>query len=289
FLYMSLLALKDMELRVSIEAETFGLDPALPLIGPESVLGIEINPYAAELARVSVWIGHIQWARRNGFPLPADPVLRPLQTIECRDAVLAPDGSPAHWPAANAIIGNPPFLGGKRLRNVLGDAYCDQLFAAYGGQVPAEADLVCYWLARASGGRHRGGRARWVGGDQQHQGRREPARAGADRGSGRHRGGMVGRALGAGRRSGSRVTGVLGAGTGHGPDARRGARSAHPRGPDRGCIQPDHGTAIISEYRSGVSGIEEGWPLRGIGRSRPEVAFDAYESKWTTQRRGLAT
>jgi hypothetical protein len=55
-----LLALKDHELRVSIDAEVFGPDPALPLIGPDSVLGIEINAYAAELARVSVWIAQIQ-------------------------------------------------------------------------------------------------------------------------------------------------------------------------------------------------------------------------------------
>jgi type II restriction/modification system DNA methylase subunit YeeA len=149
FLYLSLLALKDLELRVSIDAEVFGLDPALPLIGPESVLGIEVNPYAAELARVSVWIGHIQWARRNGYPPPADPVLRRLDTIECRDAILKPDGTVADWPAANAIVGNPPFLGGKRLRTTLGDEYCDALFASYAGLVPAEADLVCYWFQAA--------------------------------------------------------------------------------------------------------------------------------------------
>ncbi len=149
FLYLSLLALKDLELRVSIDAEMLGLEPSLALIGPEAVLGIEINPYAAELARVSVWIGHIQWARRNGFPPPSDPILQTLNTIECRDAVLAADGSAAVWPAANAIVGNPPFLGGNRLRSVIGDAYTNKLFAAYAGHVPAESDLVCYWFARA--------------------------------------------------------------------------------------------------------------------------------------------
>lgn len=149
FLYMSLLALKDLELRVTIDAEASGLDPELMLIGPEAVLGIEINPYAAELARVSVWIGHIQWARRNGFPPPSNPVLRNLDTIECRDAILTPTGEVASWPAAAAIVGNPPFLGGKRMRSVLGDDYCDRLFAAYAGKVPAEADLVCYWFANA--------------------------------------------------------------------------------------------------------------------------------------------
>jgi type II restriction/modification system DNA methylase subunit YeeA len=149
FLYMSLLALKDMELRVSIDAEVFGLDPALPLIGPECVLGIEINPYAAELARVSVWIGHIQWARRNGFPPPSNPVLRSLDTIECRDAVLAPNGQPANWPNANVIIGNPPYLGMKKQLSVLGAEYTQKLRQAYDGRIPAASDLVCYWFELA--------------------------------------------------------------------------------------------------------------------------------------------
>ena len=149
FLYLALLALKDLEHQAMVEAEALGLQREFPQVGPEAVLGLEVSPYAAELARVSVWIGHIQWARRHGLPAPSDPVLRTLDTIACRDSVLAPDGSRAAWPAANAIVGNPPFLGGKRLRNVLGDKYCEQLFAAYAGLVPAEADLVCYWVARA--------------------------------------------------------------------------------------------------------------------------------------------
>lgn len=149
FLYLSLLALKDLEHRVMVEAEALGLQREFPQVGPEAVLGIELNPYAAELARVSVWIGHIQWARRHGFPAPSDPVLRKLDTIECRDAALAEDGAPAPWPPADAIVGNPPFLGNKLLRTVLGDGYCERLFVAYAGRVPAEADLVCYWFARA--------------------------------------------------------------------------------------------------------------------------------------------
>lgn len=149
FLYVSLLALKDLELRASVEAEALGLPREFHQVGPEVVHGIEINPYAAELARVSVWIGHIQWARRNGLPPPSNPVLRPLDTIECRDAVLAPDGTPAPWPKADAIVGNPPFLGGKMMRRVLGDATVSRLFHAYQGRVPQEADLVVYWFERA--------------------------------------------------------------------------------------------------------------------------------------------
>ncbi len=149
FLYLSLLALKDIEHKAMVEAEGLGIQREFPQVGPEAVCGIEINPFAAELARVSVWIGHIQWNRKHGIAVPHDPILRPLDTIDCRDAILNADGSQAPWPTSDAIVGNPPFLGGKRLRNVLGDTYCDQLFEAYDGVVPAEADLVCYWFARA--------------------------------------------------------------------------------------------------------------------------------------------
>ena len=67
FLYLTLQALKDLEHRVQLEAEALGLQRGFPETGPANVKGIEINPYAAELARVSVWIGEIQWMRRNGF------------------------------------------------------------------------------------------------------------------------------------------------------------------------------------------------------------------------------
>jgi type II restriction/modification system DNA methylase subunit YeeA len=89
-----------------------------------------------------------------------DPLLRTLDTVECRDAILTPDGKRAAWPKVDAIVGNPPFLGGKRMRNVLGDTYCEALFAAYESDVPAEADLVCYWFECAGRALMRGDAAR---------------------------------------------------------------------------------------------------------------------------------
>jgi type II restriction/modification system DNA methylase subunit YeeA len=151
FRYLGLLDLKDIEHRVAIEAETLGLAREFPRIGPEAVKGIEINPYAAELARVTVWIGEIQWMRRNGFDVGRNPILKPLDTIACRDAILNPDGSEAEWPEADVVIGNPPFLGGKLMRTVLGSNYVEQLFGTYVGRVPAESDLVVYWFAKAQG------------------------------------------------------------------------------------------------------------------------------------------
>jgi type II restriction/modification system DNA methylase subunit YeeA len=112
------------------------------------VLGIELNPYAAELARVSTWIAEIQWMRRNGFEAATDPILKPLGTIECRDAVLGPDGGPADWPEAEFIVGNPPFLGNKRMIAELGEEYATTLRRAW-GDVPGGVDLVAYWVAAA--------------------------------------------------------------------------------------------------------------------------------------------
>ena len=71
------------------------------IVGPANVKGIEINPYAAELARVSVWIGEIQWMRRNGYSEGHDPILKPLDTIVCRNAILTPDDTEPNWPEAD--------------------------------------------------------------------------------------------------------------------------------------------------------------------------------------------
>ena len=162
FLYLALQALKDLEHQVQLEAEALGLERAFPTVGPANVKGLEINAYAAELARVSVWIGEIQWMRRNGFHESRNPILKPLDNIECRDAILTPQGEEPEWPRADVVIGNPPFLGGKLLIAHLGEDYVSTIFDVYRGRVPAEADLVCYWLEKA-GRALRAGEARRVG------------------------------------------------------------------------------------------------------------------------------
>lgn len=149
FLYVALRALKDIEHRANLDAEALGLPRGFPRVGPECVLGIELNPYAAELARVSVWIGEIQWMRRNGFDAAKSPILRNLDTIECRDAVLdEATGERARWPDADVVVGNPPFLGNKKMIAELGEDYTRALRKAW-PQVPGGVDLVCYWFAGA--------------------------------------------------------------------------------------------------------------------------------------------
>jgi type II restriction/modification system DNA methylase subunit YeeA len=154
FLYLALLTLKDIEHRANLEAESLGLPRGFPRVGPECVLGIEINPYAAELARVSVWIGEIQWMRKNGFSANTNPVLRPLDTIENADALVVEhldreDWTEKEWPKADVIVGNPPFLGDKKMIRTLGENYVFKLRELYENRVPGGANYVCYWLAKA--------------------------------------------------------------------------------------------------------------------------------------------
>lgn len=154
FLYVALHEMKALEKAVMQYATGIGLPTVVELgVSPHQFFGIELNPFAAELAQVVVWIGYLQWKRKNGFWDVPDPVLQKLDTIHCSDALLAhtADGQPfqPEWPTADVIVGNPPFLGGKRLRTELGDRYVQALFALYDGKVPREADLVAYWFERA--------------------------------------------------------------------------------------------------------------------------------------------
>jgi hypothetical protein len=186
FLYLALKTLKDIEHSVHIDAEALGVERPLDLVtSPANVLGIELNEYAAELARVTVWIGELQWRLQHGYPFKQNPVLEPLDHIECRDALLTTQAKPivvrpeptavrpepvegpaavatsastssartvmleASWPRADAVIGNPPFVGGSKKRRELGDETFEALAKIYEGRVPPGADLVCYWFDKA--------------------------------------------------------------------------------------------------------------------------------------------
>ena len=157
FLYVALKLLLDLWKEVSTLASDLGLPLMMPLSGvspsPEQLHGIEINEYAHELAQATIWIGYIQWLNENGFGSPEEPILKPLENILQMDAILAYDkqGNPVdpEWPEADVIIGNPPFLGGNKIRQELRDDYVEPLFALYKNRVPASADLVCYWFERA--------------------------------------------------------------------------------------------------------------------------------------------
>jgi hypothetical protein len=149
---------------------------ALPFrqsVGVHQLKAIEINPYAFELAQVSVQIGYLQWMRDNGFPLDRSPVLQVLDGFQNEDALLVPHYrskaktlkeargkehekenalkfyTERDWPECDVIVGNPPFLGGKLLRREIGDEYISELFKVFSHRVLPESDLCCYWHEKA--------------------------------------------------------------------------------------------------------------------------------------------
>jgi type II restriction/modification system DNA methylase subunit YeeA len=153
FLYVALKQLLDLEKEVIVFAAEVAHQRFQPGVGPEQLYGIEVNEYAHELAQTTVWIGYIQWLRDNGFGLPSEPILKPIERIRRMDAILGRDEQgrlvePA-WPEADVIIGNPPFLGSRKMRPMLGNEYCDALLKLYEGRIEGLPDLVCYWFERA--------------------------------------------------------------------------------------------------------------------------------------------
>ncbi len=201
FLYVTLENLKRLEGEVLDFAGQFGESFKLEMgtehtVDPHQFLGLEINPRAASIAEMVLWIGYLQWHfRTRGQTMPAEPVLKNFKNIQCRDAVLEYDGEPqpardeagnvktvwdrrsmkrdlvtgrdvpdetkrvplltyknprpAAWPQTDFIVGNPPFIGTRKLREDLGDGYAETLRAAY-PDVPESADFVLYWWHKAA-------------------------------------------------------------------------------------------------------------------------------------------
>ncbi len=199
FLYVALARMKELEgevigrlaeLAPEGEKQTVA-ELSGHTITPENFLGIEINPRAAAIAQLVLWIGYLQWHFRvNGEgKVPSEPVLRDVKTIENRDALITWDkkvlerdehGKPltrwdgetkkkhpttgknvpdetaqvevyryvnpkqAAWPRADFIVGNPPFIGVRRINERLGDRYVNAVRSAF-GELPGTVDFVMFW------------------------------------------------------------------------------------------------------------------------------------------------
>jgi hypothetical protein len=176
FLYVALRLLLDLQNEVLSFSDEMGLGRPYITVTPEQLFGIETNEYAHELAQMTIQTGYIQWLRDNGYGFPSEPISKATKRIVHADAIMTytPDalmgldelqkgldamlknrsGEPEiplepGWPAVDVIIGNPPFLGGNKIRAELGDKYVNDLFKLYEGRVPAFSDLVCYWFEKA--------------------------------------------------------------------------------------------------------------------------------------------
>ncbi|MBC3538993.1 class I SAM-dependent DNA methyltransferase [Rufibacter sediminis] len=202
FLYVTLEHLKRLEGEVTEYLAHFPGQQTLDMTGgytvtPQQLLGLEVNPRAAAIADVVLWIGYLQWhfrAHGNAQRL-SNPILREYGNIKQQDAVLSYSGclprldkngqpvtrwdghstkahpvtrqevpdetartvvydylnpKPASWPEADFVVGNPPFIGAKKMRETLGDGYTEAIRKAYRNVVPESADFVMYWWHKAA-------------------------------------------------------------------------------------------------------------------------------------------
>lgn len=196
FLYVTMEHMKRLEGEVLQALVRFGYLQQLMLeVDPHQFLGLEINPRAAHIAEMVLWIGYLQWHfRTHGNTLPMEPVIKKFNNIQCQDALLTyktwkyaedKDGKPitrwngetyktdpttgrqvpdetattvdmvyegveaTEWPKADFIVGNPPFVGNKVRRIVLGTGYVDALSKAY-AKLPESCDFVMYWWHKAA-------------------------------------------------------------------------------------------------------------------------------------------
>jgi type II restriction/modification system DNA methylase subunit YeeA len=158
FLYVALRLLLDLQNEVIAFSDEMGVGRFFPSVSPAQLFGIETNEYAHELAQITIYIGYIQWLVNNGYGFPSEPILKRMENIARMDAVLGYETLKVsetfrvfepQWVQADVIVGNPPFLGGNKIRAELGDEYVNALFKLYEGRVPATADLVCYWFEKA--------------------------------------------------------------------------------------------------------------------------------------------
>lgn len=148
FLYMAYNAVKDLEVSIlqrigerrSSEAKK---DQAvLGLVTPLQFFGMDISPFAVELARVTLMIARKMANDRLGLTERDLPLDNLDANITVADALFTP------WPEADAYVGNPPFLGGKHMRLNLGDAYVDRVVARF-PEVRDSVDFCTYWFRLA--------------------------------------------------------------------------------------------------------------------------------------------
>ncbi|MGG6267539.1 DNA methyltransferase [Leptolyngbya sp. AN10] len=172
FLYVAYQELKKVEKRlINKLCAMQGTDNQQLLLGrvtPNQFFGMDTNSFGVELARVTMMIARKIAIDTLELHEPALPLDTLDNNIVCADALFT------DWVKADAIIGNPPFLGGKNARKALGDDYMDRVFAKFPG-IKDSVDFCSYWFRRTHDALDEGGRAGLVGTNSISQGKTRAA------------------------------------------------------------------------------------------------------------------
>lgn len=160
FLYIAFRELRRLEhevqerIRERRRSGNIAGQASFSVISLEQFHGLDTNGFAVEIAKVTLQLGKKLALDELGEHENVLPLDNLSSSIVRADALFDP------WPAADAIIGNPPFIGRGKMRAELGDAYCDAIDRKYGTR--GLADFVTYWIPLAHDHLPDGGRAGFV-------------------------------------------------------------------------------------------------------------------------------
>ena len=160
FLYMAYQELKRIEMllldKIAQRRKSANEQMQMGFVTPKQFYGMDTNPLAVELARVTLMIARKIAIDNLKLTEPALPLDTLDNNIVCQDALFS------EWQKADVIIGNPPFLGGINLRRDLGNEYTEKLYQQF-PDVKGQADLCIFWFRKASDNLNKSGRSGLVG------------------------------------------------------------------------------------------------------------------------------
>lgn len=172
FLYIAYQELKRIEqlLLDKIKSKTKGNNQQfnLSFVTPNQFYGMDVNPFAVELAKVTLMIARKVAIDKFNLTEPALPLDSLDNNIICCDALFT------DWVKADAIIGNPPFLGGKNMRLNLSDDYVEKIFTKF-KDVKDSVDFCSYWFRISHDNLDENGRAGLVATNSISQGKSRKA------------------------------------------------------------------------------------------------------------------
>lgn len=161
FLYVAYRELRRLEQDILTRIDerrrgtTTAAQPSFSYVTPDHFFGLDLNSFAVEIAKVTMMLGK----KLASDELNDQQVVLPLDNLDsnilCADALFAP------WPTVDAIIGNPPYMGRRKMQRELGADYVARLAEAYPA-VSGVSDFVTYWFPLAHDRVKAGGRVGFV-------------------------------------------------------------------------------------------------------------------------------
>ncbi|MEO8614402.1 MAG: DNA methyltransferase [Luteolibacter sp.] len=166
FLYIAYREMKRLEREILVRlSEISKGEPLGTAVSIHQFHGLDIQPFAVELAKVTLMLAKEQEVNeatklldREGILLPESPL--PLDNLDKN--ILCADALFTTWPQADAIIGNPPYLGARRATVEYGAEYMKRVRKRF-HTVPGRADFCVYWFRKAHSCLADGQRAGLVG------------------------------------------------------------------------------------------------------------------------------